>query len=198
MDKIGHGSHSGDPSAALLEVLDPEQNSSFLDHYMDVPIDLSNVLFVCTANNLDTIPGPLLDRMEVINLSGYVAEEKMQIAAHYLVPQALNASGLKSDNVELTPDAIAHLLKYYCRESGVRNLKKHIEKVFRKAALNYVESSQQAKDAHVQIKITAPDLKPYVGNPVYPDKRLWKETPVGVIPGLAFNSIGKRWYFLVY
>lgn len=138
IDKLGRG-HQGDPSSALLELLDPEQNSSFLDHYMDVPVDLSKVLFVCTANVLDTIPGPLLDRMEVIQLSGYIAEEKAAIAEKYLAPAAKTAAGLEDVNVNLTPEAIDALIKNYCRESGVRNLKKHIDKVFRKAAFKVVQ-----------------------------------------------------------
>ncbi|ORX57003.1 ATP-dependent protease La [Hesseltinella vesiculosa] len=156
IDKIGRG-HQGDPSSALLELLDPEQNSSFLDHYMDVPIDLSKVLFVCTANVLDTIPGPLLDRMEVIQLSGYVAEEKAAIASTYLVPQARKASGLEHVNVNLTSDAVDALIKNYCRESGVRNLKKQIEKVFRKAALNVVNQvgANDQEDAPVSAEATA-------------------------------------------
>ncbi|CAE7068554.1 unnamed protein product, partial [Rhizoctonia solani] len=137
VDKIGRG-HNGDPASALLEMLDPEQNSAFLDHYMDVPVDLSRILFVCTANNLDTIPAPLLDRMEVLEVSGYVSEEKTQIAERYLAPQAKDASGLKDANVVLDSSAIDHLIKYYCRESGVRNLKKHIEKIYRKAAFKIV------------------------------------------------------------
>ncbi|KAG9104221.1 ATP-dependent Lon protease pim1 [Ceratobasidium sp. 370] len=137
VDKIGRG-HNGDPASALLEMLDPEQNSAFLDHYMDVPVDLSRVLFVCTANNLDTIPAPLLDRMEVLEVSGYVSEEKTQIAERYLAPQAKEASGLKDTNVTLDSSAIDHLIKYYCRESGVRNLKKHIDKIYRKAAFKIV------------------------------------------------------------
>lgn len=138
VDKIGKG-HQGDPSSALLELLDPEQNSSFLDHYMDVPVDLSKVLFVCTANVLDTIPGPLLDRMEVIQLSGYVADEKVAIAERYLSPTAKTAAGLEHANVNLTKEAIESLIKNYCRESGVRNLKKQIDKVYRKAALKIVK-----------------------------------------------------------
>lgn len=137
VDKIGRG-HNGDPASALLEMLDPEQNTAFLDHYMDVPVDLSRVLFVCTANNLDTIPAPLLDRMEVLEVSGYVSEEKTQIADRYLAPQAKEASGLKNANVTLDASAIDHLIKYYCRESGVRNLKKHIDKIYRKAAFKIV------------------------------------------------------------
>ena len=138
IDKIGRG-YQGDPSSALLELLDPEQNSSFLDHYMDVPVDLSKVLFVCTANLTDTIPRPLLDRMEVIRLSGYVSDEKMAIAERYLAPQAQDLAGLKGADVKLTDAAIAELIKSYCRESGVRNLKKQIEKVYRKSALKIVQ-----------------------------------------------------------
>ena len=137
VDKIGRG-HQGDPSSALLELLDPEQNNSFLDHYMDVPVDLSKVLFVCTANITDTIPRPLLDRMEVIELSGYVADEKMAIAERYLSPQAKELNGLKGVDVNLNEDAIEELINKYCRESGVRNLKKQIEKVYRKSALKII------------------------------------------------------------
>jgi len=138
IDKIGKG-YQGDPSSALLELLDPEQNSSFLDHYMDVPVDLSKVLFVCTANMTDTIPRPLLDRMEVIRLSGYVADEKMAIAERYLAPAAKEMAGLKDADVTLTHEAIEELIKSYCRESGVRNLKKEIEKVYRKSAFKIVQ-----------------------------------------------------------
>ncbi|CUS14803.1 unnamed protein product [Tuber aestivum] len=143
VDKIGRG-HQGDPASALLELLDPEQNSSFLDHYMDVPVDLSKVLFVCTANMTDTIPRPLLDRMEMIELSGYVADEKMAIADKYLAPQAREMSGLKNVDVVLQKDALEELIKSYCRESGVRNLKKQIEKVFRKSALKIVRDLGEA------------------------------------------------------
>ncbi|KEF58932.1 lon protease like, mitochondrial [Exophiala aquamarina CBS 119918] len=138
VDKIGRG-HQGDPSSALLELLDPEQNSSFLDHYMDVPVDLSKVLFVCTANLTDTIPRPLLDRMELIELSGYVANEKKAIADRYLAPQAKELSGLKDVDVTLDESAIDELINKYCRESGVRNLKKQIEKVYRKSALKIIQ-----------------------------------------------------------
>ena len=138
VDKIGRG-HQGDPSSALLELLDPEQNNSFLDHYMDVPVDLSKVLFVCTANMTDTIPRPLLDRMELIELSGYVADEKKAIADRYLAPQAKELSGLKDVDVTLDASAIEALINKYCRESGVRNLKKHIEKVYRKSALKIIQ-----------------------------------------------------------
>ncbi|KAF2864470.1 ATP-dependent protease La [Piedraia hortae CBS 480.64] len=145
VDKIGRG-HQGDPSSALLELLDPEQNGSFLDHYMDVPVDLSKVLFMCTANVLDTIPRPLLDRMEVIELSGYVADEKMAIAERYLAPQAREGSGLGKADVRLEGDALLELINRYCRESGVRNLKKQIEKVYRKAALRIVEDVGETEE----------------------------------------------------
>ena len=138
VDKIGRG-HQGDPSSALLELLDPEQNNSFLDHYMDVPVDLSKVLFVCTANMTDTIPRPLLDRMELIELSGYVADEKMAIAERFLAPAAKELSGLKDVDVALNRDGLEELINRYCRESGVRNLKKQIEKVYRKSALNIIQ-----------------------------------------------------------
>jgi Lon-like ATP-dependent protease len=138
IDKLGRG-HQGDPASALLELLDPEQNNSFLDHYLDVPVDLSKVLFVCTANMTDTIPRPLLDRMEMIELSGYVADEKMAIAERYLAPAAKGLAGLKDVDVNLTKEAIEELINKYCRESGVRNLKKQIEKVYRKSALKIVQ-----------------------------------------------------------
>ncbi|KAF9440471.1 ATP-dependent protease La, partial [Macrolepiota fuliginosa MF-IS2] len=138
VDKIGHGIN-GDPASALLEMLDPEQNISFLDHYMDVPVDLSHVLFVCTANNLDTIPTPLLDHMEVLEVSGYMTEEKAAIVSRYLGPQAKEASGLGAADVQINNGAIDMLIKFYCRESGVRNLKKHIDKIYHKAALKLVE-----------------------------------------------------------
>lgn len=138
IDKVGRG-YNGDPSSALLELLDPEQNSSFLDHYLDLPVDLSKVLFVCTANQTDTIPGPLLDRMEVIQLSGYIADEKKAIAKQYLAPTAKESAGLKNANVDITDEAIEKLIKEYCREAGVRNLKKQIDKVFRKSSFNIVK-----------------------------------------------------------
>lgn len=137
IDKVGRG-YQGDPASALLELLDPEQNSSFLDHYMDVPVDLSKVLFVCTANMTDTISRPLLDRMEVIRLSGYVSDEKLMIADKYLSPAAKELAGLAGADVKLSEAAIEELINKYCRESGVRNLKQHIEKIYRKAAFKIV------------------------------------------------------------
>ncbi|KAL2316268.1 hypothetical protein POMI540_0216 [Schizosaccharomyces pombe] len=138
IDKVGK-SHQGDPASALLELLDSEQNSAFLDYYMDIPLDVSSVLFVCTANTIDTIPPPLLDRMEVIELSGYVSAEKVNIAKGYLIPQAKAACGLKDANVNISDDAIKGLISYYAHESGVRNLKKSIEKIFRKTSFSIVK-----------------------------------------------------------
>lgn len=166
VDKIGRG-HNGDPASALLEMLDPEQNKSFLDHYMDVPVDLSRVLFVCTANVLDTIPAPLLDRMEVLEVNGYVAAEKMNIAEKYLSPQAKEASGLKDVDIELDPEAIESLIRWYCRESGVRNLKKHIDKIYRKAAFKIVDDlgetalpEPEAKESANSVETQEADVKP--------------------------------------
>lgn len=138
IDKLSSSRTQGDPGAALLEALDPEQNNAFLDHYLDVPIDLSKVLFVCTSNDLSTIPWPLLDRMEVIEMSGYVPDEKLNIANQYLVPQSKKETGLEKVNVNVTDEAINALNRQYCRESGVRNLKKHIEKIFRKVVVKIV------------------------------------------------------------
>ncbi|GAA5835085.1 hypothetical protein JCM9279_007196 [Rhodotorula babjevae] len=155
VDKIGRG-HNGDPSSALLEMLDPEQNSQFLDHYLDVPVDLSRVLFVCTANSLDTIPAPLLDRMEVLEVSGYITEEKAAIASRYLAPQAKEGAGLKNADVELGEDAVAALIRYYCRESGVRRLKQQIEKVYRKAALKIVRDLPEDVVGEAKAETVAP------------------------------------------
>jgi Lon-like ATP-dependent protease len=175
IDKIGRG-HQGDPASALLELLDPEQNNSFLDHYLDVPVDLSKVLFVCTANMTDTIPRPLLDRMEMIELSGYVADEKMAIAERYLAPAAKELAGLKDVDVDLSKAAIEELIKSYCRESGVRNLKKQIEKVYRKSALKIVQDlgesvlseeealTTEGKEALEESKKDETDVKETSGN----------------------------------
>jgi len=141
VDKLGRG-YQGDPASALLEALDPSQNGAFMDHYLDVPVDLSKVLFLCTANVSDTIPGPLLDRMEVVRLSGYILDEKVQIARRYLEPSARKQMGLREEHIELTEEAVVSLIRWYCRESGVRNLQKHIEKICRKVALKVVRSGQ--------------------------------------------------------
>jgi Lon-like ATP-dependent protease len=139
VDKLGRG-FQGDPASALLELLDPEQNGSFLDHYLDVPVDLSKVLFVCTANVLDTIPGPLLDRMEVVRLSGYIADEKRAIARTYLEKTAKERSGVGEKEASISDGAMKSLIEDYCREAGVRNLQKHLEKIYRKVALKLAKA----------------------------------------------------------
>ncbi|KAM1877883.1 hypothetical protein ACFX14_039933 [Malus domestica] len=146
IDKLGRD-HVGDPASALLELLDPEQNANFLDHYLDVPIDLSKVLFVCTANVVEMIPNPLLDRMEVIYITGYITDEKMQIARDYLEKTTRDACGIQPEQVEVTDTALLALIENYCREAGVRNLEKHIEKIYRKIALQLVR--QAASDEPV-------------------------------------------------
>ncbi|CAH9145044.1 unnamed protein product [Cuscuta epithymum] len=144
IDKLGIG-HAGDPASAMLELLDPEQNANFLDHYLDVPIDLSKVLFVCTANVVEKIPNPLLDRMEVIAIAGYITDEKMHIARDYLEKTTREACGIKSEQVEVTDAALLALIENYCREAGVRNLQKQIEKIYRKIALKLVRQT-----AHIE------------------------------------------------
>ncbi|KAL7054997.1 hypothetical protein AAHC03_024234 [Spirometra sp. Aus1] len=191
IDKLGKG-WQGDPSSALLELLDPEQNANFLDHYLDVTVDLSRVLFICTANQLDTIPDPLRDRMEMIEVSGYVAEEKMAIAQRYLLPQAATASGLTCEQVNLTDDALQRLIRQYCRESGVRNLQKHIEKVLRKAAYKLVNA-----EAEAPLTVNSDNLSTFVGQPIWTTDRLYPpNTPPGVVMGMAWTAMGGSVLFI--
>jgi len=239
IDKLGSG-YQGDPASALLEVLDPSQNSSFLDHYLDVPVDISKVLFMCTANELERIPEPLLDRMEVIRLSGYDFPEKVAIAEQYLVPKSLKENGLmvekkipveetstgedskesSEDNYEaaelttplekfthadnvppslgIATNAIESLARWYCREAGVRNLSKHIDKITRKLALQVVaegegteltKKSQRKSDTWY---ISEENLNEYVGKPVFTSDRLYDKDPLpnGIVMGLAYTSMG--------
>ncbi|XP_022965560.1 lon protease homolog 1, mitochondrial [Cucurbita maxima] len=263
IDKLGRGGHAGDPASALLELLDPEQNANFLDHYLDVPIDLSKVLFVCTANVVEMIPNPLLDRMEVIAIAGYITDEKMHIARDYLEKATREACGIKPEQVEVTDAALLGLIENYCREAGVRNLQKHIEKIYRKIALQLVrqgasdepapaevvesneeklelvdESSQNSSGSEIQsdselIKVSSQEQKAesnmsgdlladdshpnqpvdakdesevtkeidkvlvdssnlsvYVGKPVFHADRIYDQTPVGVVMGLAWTAMG--------
>ncbi|XP_033219061.1 lon protease homolog, mitochondrial isoform X2 [Belonocnema kinseyi] len=189
VDKIGKG-HQGDPASALLEMLDPEQNANFLDHYLDVAVDLSKVLFICTANVVDTIPEPLRDRMEMIDMSGYVAEEKLAIAKQYLVPQAMKESGLTTEQIIIHDEALHSLIKSYCRESGVRNLQKHIEKVHRKVAFKVVK-----KEAD-KIDVVADNLQDFVGKPTFTHDRMYEITPPGVVMGLAWTAMGGSTLFI--
>ncbi|KAL0006312.1 hypothetical protein SO802_013873 [Lithocarpus litseifolius] len=152
IDKLGRG-HAGDPASAMLELLDPEQNANFLDHYLDVPIDLSKVLFVCTANVVENIPNPLLDRMEVIAIAGYITDEKMHIARDYLEKSTREACGIKPEEVEVTDAALLGLIESYCREAGVRNLQKHIEKIYRKIALQLVRQGASNEPAIAEAQV---------------------------------------------
>lgn len=188
VDKIGKG-HVGDPTAALLEVLDPEQNASFTDHYMDAPVDLSKVLFLCTANITDTIPNPLLDRMEIINLSGYVTEEKMEIAKRHLLPKILAESGISGANLRFEDSSLNHLLRYYCRESGVRNLNQTLERICRKVAYELVTSGGRKTD---QIVISEENTSQYAGPQTFFNEQLYNSDilPAGVVTGLAWTSTG--------
>lgn len=190
IDKLGRGGYQGDPSSALLELLDPEQNMNFLDHYLDVPVDLSKVLFVCTANVVDTIPEPLKDRMEMIDVSGYVAEEKIAIANQYLIPALVKQTGVQESNITIDASALSCLIKSYCRESGVRNLQKHLEKVFRKVAYKLVSEKLPT------VQVTEGNLSDLVGKPIFTSDRLYTETPPGVVTGLAWTSMGGSVLFI--
>ncbi len=182
IDKIGASFH-GDPASALLEVLDPEQNNSFRDHYMDVPFDLSNVLFIATANQLDTIPAPLLDRMEVIRLSGYIMAEKVEIAKRYLIPKALQSHGLTRQQVSIRKDALEAIVDDYAREAGVRGLENRIKKIMRKAAMAF---SDTQKD---KLILRKNNLEKYLGKPVFSQDEVF-ENVSGVATGLAWTSLG--------
>jgi ATP-dependent Lon protease len=193
VDKIGQSFH-GDPASALLEVLDPEQNTSFLDHYLDVRCDLSNVLFICTANILDTIPEPLKDRMETLRLSGYIMEEKVQIAKQYLIPRNRDSMGLKANQVNFSDTSLRALINGYARESGVRGLENQIKKVLRKVAMRVVEyqekPARQRKKRLEPAKIMPDNLKDYLGQPQFTSDRYYMRTPVGVTMGLAWTAYG--------
>ncbi|PHJ17175.1 lon protease family protein [Cystoisospora suis] len=183
IDKLGRD-FRGDPSSALLEVLDPSQNKSFRDYYLDVPVDLSKVLFVCTANTPDVIPGPLLDRMEVIRIAGYIFQEKLSIAQNYLLPQTQKAAGLTDDQIAVAPEVLEKLVSDYAREAGVRSLLKLIEKIYRKAALALVRKE------HEKVEVGLENLTKFVGQPVFQSARLYDETPPGVVMGLAWTQLG--------
>ncbi len=181
IDKIG-ASYHGDPASALLEVLDPEQNVDFQDHYLDVRFDLSKVLFVCTANQLDTIPGPLLDRMEVIRLSGYITREKVAIARHHLWPRLLKRSGVKRGQIKVSDAALRHLIDGYAREAGVRNLEKQLGRIVRKVAVHLVRGEEGP------YRIGTRELESYLGPPIFQPER--PMSGVGVVTGLAWTAMG--------
>ena len=183
IDKLGAGIQ-GDPSAALLEVLDPEQNNTFRDNYLGVPFDLSRVVFITTANMLDTVPGPLRDRMEIISLAGYTADEKLQIARRYLLHRQLEANGLKVGQVELGDDVLREIIQSYTREAGVRNLEREIGKVLRNAAVRIAEGQSGP------IRISAADLTAILGPAQFENEAAMRTSVPGVATGLAWTPVG--------
>lgn len=184
IDKMGKDMR-GDPSAALLEVLDPEQNKEFKDHYINVAFDISKVFFIATANSLDGVPGPLLDRMEVINVSGYTEHEKIEIARRYLIPKQQGEAGLNDKEISFGDDGIREIVRGYTKENGLRNLERSLAKVFRKIALKCAEEGDTNS-----FKFTPKTIKDYLGVPRYTDEPIRKEDTVGVVTGLAYTSYG--------
>jgi len=184
VDKLGGGAFHGDPSSALLEVLDPEQNSTFRDNYLGVPYDLSQLVFICTANVLDTIPGPLRDRMEIIMLAGYTEQEKLEIAKRYLVDRQLSANGLTAQQCEVTEDALRAIVTDYTREAGVRNLEREIGAVMRHVAMRIAEGVIQ------HAKITADDLHEILGARKFESEVAMRTSTPGVATGLAWTPVG--------
>ncbi len=189
IDKIGKAAYQGDPASALLEVLDPEQNKEFLDHYLDVPCDLSRVLFIVTANVLDTIPEPLKDRMEIIRLSGYIASEKLEIARKYLIPKNRKGMGLKNNQIVFASSGVSQMIQNYAREAGVRSLENQIKKVLRKVAVK-VAKAKEGKQPFTKEHITSEKLEGYLGKPFFTSDRFYEKTPIGVTTGLAWTALG--------
>src|ERR1700688_425586 len=183
IDKMGRGIQ-GDPSAAMLEVLDPEQNSTFRDNYLGVPFDLSRVVFLATANMLDTIPGPLLDRMEIISLAGYTEDEKLEIARRYLVRRQLEANGLKPEQAEIETEALRLMIKGYTREAGVRALEREIGKALRHAAVEIAEGTSS------KVTISANDLTAVLGQPRFAGEIAMRTSVPGVATALAWTQVG--------
>jgi ATP-dependent Lon protease len=183
IDKLGAGIH-GDPSAAMLEVLDPEQNNTFRDNYLAVPFDLSRVVFIATANMLDTVPGPLRDRMEIISLAGYTSEEKLQIAHRYLLKRQFEGNGLKEGQVEIGDDVLAEIIDHYTREAGVRGLERQIGQVLRNAAVKIAEGQSGP------IRVTKDDLVAILGAPKFENEVAMRTSVPGVATGLAWTPVG--------
>ncbi|KAK8080688.1 hypothetical protein PG997_008506 [Apiospora hydei] len=190
IDKLGMANHNGDPSAAMLEVLDPEQNNSFTDHYVGVPIDLSKVLFIATANSLDTIPGPLLDRMEVLEFSGYTTLEKRHIALRHLVPKQIRVNGLTEDQLMFNEEVVSKIIESYTRESGVRNLEREIGSVCRAKAVEFVEANDKGQPETYRPQLTVEDLEAILGIEKFEDEIAEKTTQPGIVTGLVAYSSG--------
>ncbi|MCP4717591.1 MAG: endopeptidase La [Deltaproteobacteria bacterium] len=183
IDKIGM-SYQGDPASALLEVLDPEQNKDFLDHYLDVRFDLSNILFVTTANQLDTIPRPLLDRMEIINLAGYILDEKIEIARRYLIPRQITDHGLTDKEVGIGKPALKYIIDRYAREAGVRSLENQIKKIMRQVTLRQVEGDT------ARVVVAPKSVEEFLGKPIFTTEELYQKRIPGVALGLAWTAMG--------
>ena len=188
VDKLA-SDHRGDPSSALLEVLDPEQNSSFVDHYLGVPFDLSSVVFIANANSLDTISSPLRDRMEIIEVSGYSEEEKLIIAQQYLIPKQLKDSGLGEARLSFSKNSVSAIINHYTRESGLRGLEKKIASICRKVARQYAQSEGDDKDFS-RVKMTPALVQKHLGADRYGDNFYHQEAQVGVSLGLAYTQYG--------
>ncbi len=186
VDKIGKD-HRGDPSAALLEVLDPEQNNTFRDHYLDVDYDLSQVFFIATANVLDTIPGPLLDRLEILRLSGYTEREKLEISKRHLIPKQAEGNGLSLEKVNITDDGVLELIRHYTREAGVRNLEREISSCLRKVAKKYV-TSENKED--FRVSVDAEMVGQLLGKIRFRKSDIGSKSEVGLVNGLAWTSVG--------
>lgn len=206
VDKMGSSYH-GDPASALLEVLDPEQNVEFLDHYLDVRCNLSDILFIVTANVLDTIPEPLKDRMDIMRLSGYILQEKIGIAKKYLIPRTRKSMGLKASQIQINDEALRSIVNGYAREAGVRNLESQIKKIMRKIAIRVVRDQEakhkeeskkkgvKGKKSRKQplqksLRISTTNLSEYLGKPIFTSDRFYERTPVGVCMGLAWTALG--------
>ncbi|AEF82965.1 endopeptidase La [Leadbettera azotonutricia] len=189
IDKMGQ-SYQGDPASALLEVLDPEQNNSFRDHYLDLPFDISHIFFIITANTLDTIPVPLIDRMEIIQLPGYIDREKLEIAKRYLVPKSLEKSGLKKNQVKYTQDSLLHIANGYAREAGVRNFEKNLDKIHRKLAKQIVEAEESGMEGDKKFAIEKKLIEKHLGKPIFPEGDVKKADRPGMSVGLAWTSMG--------
>jgi ATP-dependent Lon protease len=194
IDKMG-ASFQGDPASALLEVLDPEQNNSFRDHYLDLPFDISPVFFVVTANTLDTVPPPLLDRMEIIQLPGYIDTEKLEIAKRYLIPKSLEKNGLRKNQVKYSRDSLLHIANGYAREAGVRNFEKNLDKIHRKLAKQIVEAEEKVQAGEGEVTenkfiIDKKLIEKHLGKPLFPGDMVKKADHPGMSVGLAWTSMG--------
>ncbi len=188
IDKLKDGGYHGDPASALLEVLDPEQNANFQDNYLEETFDLSNVLFICTANNIRDIPAPLLDRLELIELNSYTNIEKFNIAKTHLIPLELEANGLKESNITFNDDALYYIIENYTREAGVRSLRRNIGAIMRKFAVEFLTDGKSKDDANIVIDI--PQVEKYLGKPVFIHTKSTRKDQIGIVNGLAYTDFG--------